>query len=155
MAENWGPRMLRGLTSEAALDDFFAAMLAEGYNATTDAPLCFLAEALAKRYPNAKIVLGVRDNKEQYGNSVRRLLKAFRYGNARPWKWVVDHAPYVLVLPSSRQLVPPRTQQRPRLTHHQASRSCLAAKPTCGSTTSRTARRHGSCPGSSASRSSA
>lgn len=80
----------RALTSDAALDGFLETILAMGFNATLDSPLCFLSMELAKRYPDAKVLLATRDSPEQYRRSIENLLSAFKYSGATPFRQLVD-----------------------------------------------------------------
>jgi len=60
-----------------------------GYNATTDAPAVHLFPVLMTKYPNAKVILGVRDRPRDWALSVRTLLRMSEVRKRLPWKWIM------------------------------------------------------------------
>jgi hypothetical protein len=101
MSQGMQPLAMRALSSEYWFEQFVQEILLRGYNATVDAPCHFFALRLAKRFPAAKVLLGVRDTPEQWAASFHTLMNAFRFVNARPFRWIVPQEWYSLFSVSS------------------------------------------------------
>ncbi|CAB9505334.1 NAD dependent epimerase dehydratase [Seminavis robusta] len=65
-----------------SIDDVLDGIAADGFNATIDTPIVFHYKEQMQRYPNAKVVLTVRDSPEQWAASfaktIRRMVLASR-----------------------------------------------------------------------------
>jgi hypothetical protein len=84
------PDFGRALKSQAGFDAFVDKLLAMGFNATMDQPFALLAPKLAKRFPNAKVLLTVRDNPEAWANSARSMMTSLVPFHQFPWFYITD-----------------------------------------------------------------
>lgn len=56
------------------IDDVLEAISVEGFNATVDGPTAFLYQEQMRKYPDAKVVLTVRDSPEQWADSFAKTI---------------------------------------------------------------------------------
>ena len=89
MSNNLQGAGLRGLTSPAAFREFTDIILSMGFNATLDSPQNSFAMDWAAMFPDAKVLLTVRDTPQQWAKSMDAMQDAFRYSYARPVKWFI------------------------------------------------------------------
>lgn len=82
--------MTKALMSDYYLDEFTNVLLSMGYNATLDMPGQALALRWAKKFPKAKVLLGVRDSPNQFAKSIMSLFQAFRFVQLKPFTWIID-----------------------------------------------------------------
>lgn len=64
---------VEALTSDRAMDAFVRRILDLGYNATLDSPMAMMLPALLGRFPEAKVLLAVRDSPEAWARSYAAL----------------------------------------------------------------------------------
>lgn len=83
-------QVVHGLTSDVEFEKLVQLILAKGFNATVDAPMGPLAVRLSKRFPNAKVILSVRDSPQQWAASMKALNWAFAPSTAWPLTSLVD-----------------------------------------------------------------
>jgi hypothetical protein len=76
--------------SDFYLDKFVHKVLALGYNATLDTPMQLLVFRLARKFPDAKVLLTVRDSPEQWTKSANLVYHLARHSVAFPWSHIVD-----------------------------------------------------------------
>lgn len=62
-------------------------LLDKGFNATVDAPTAIYWRELAARFPDAKVVLSVRDRPEDWANSVTTLHNMMKPLQGKPFSW--------------------------------------------------------------------
>ena len=83
------------LVSRVKLDDLASINLlldtvaTEGYNATTDFPLCMFYKELLARNPTAKVILSIRDSPEAWAKSYCDTIGRINLITSRPpWSWI-------------------------------------------------------------------
>jgi hypothetical protein len=94
MSNNLQDDATLAMTSDYFLDKFTNKLLALGFNATIDSPGFFFALRWAKKFPNAKVFLGVRDSSEEHDKSFHTLMHAFRTMWARPFVFATPKVPW-------------------------------------------------------------
>lgn len=71
-----------------------SAMRDEGFNASLDFPSCLLFAEQLEMYPEAKVILSVRDSGEQWARSVRETIggvyRPAITGIRAPWRWLTS-----------------------------------------------------------------
>ncbi|CAB9505391.1 NAD dependent epimerase dehydratase [Seminavis robusta] len=77
-----------------SIDDVLGGIAADGFNATIDTPTVFHYKAQMQRYPNAKVVLTVRDSPEQWANSFAKTIRRIVLAS--------EHVPFTLIGPMAR-----------------------------------------------------
>lgn len=78
------------LHSEEAARQFGLRLTSLGYNASLDIPFCFVAVEFARLYPEAKILLTVRDSPQSWAASFRNMTKNLLPARMFPWNYLVD-----------------------------------------------------------------
>jgi hypothetical protein len=74
---------------QAATEALVEIMARDGFNATSDFPACLLTAELFQRYPNARVVVGVRASGGAWADSVLSSIARFRpILSVPPWPWV-------------------------------------------------------------------
>jgi hypothetical protein len=73
--------------------DFLDAIPRLGFDATMDAPMNALWKEQARHFPDAKILLSVRDNSSHWFESFDKANEAFAPLESVPWSWLVDVGP--------------------------------------------------------------
>jgi hypothetical protein len=84
-------------------EKYIQAILGLGFNATTDfATGVLLADYLVNKFPNAKVILTLRDDLASWEQSLSHSLDALVSLKLFPWTWIMgDLAPLELVLQNS------------------------------------------------------
>ena len=85
-----GHDLMLALTCPQYFDLYTQKVLSLGFDATVDTPQNALALDWARKFPNAKVLLGVRDSPEQWAASVKFLLSNFVPFWVRPFSWFVS-----------------------------------------------------------------
>ncbi|GBG30554.1 Hypothetical Protein FCC1311_067742 [Hondaea fermentalgiana] len=80
-------RALEG--QEGALETWMAKVKAQGYNATVDVPMAFFFEELMELYPEAKVLLVVRENTTSWAESFAAQSRAFSSITGYPFNWLI------------------------------------------------------------------
>ena len=80
---------MRHSRGEVPVDAVIDAMARDGFNATTDMPACYVHADLLARWPNARVVLGVRRSGATWARSVRGTIgRNFNVMGRVPYRWV-------------------------------------------------------------------
>mmetsp|Transcript_3467 Transcript_3467/g.10636 ORF Transcript_3467/g.10636 Transcript_3467/m.10636 type:complete len:288 (+) Transcript_3467:725-1588(+) len=74
--------------NDSATQAWMDAIVRDGYDATLDFPTCFIATDLAKRFPESKVILTLRDSPAVWMQSYLFLLHAFAPGVGFPYSAV-------------------------------------------------------------------
>ncbi|CAM9803692.1 unnamed protein product, partial [Heterosigma akashiwo] len=73
-----------------SVQDAISAAVEDGYNATCDQPMADLFAAQLEMYPNARVILTVRDSPQKWAQSWKMLLE-FISVQERPFSFMVPH----------------------------------------------------------------
>lgn len=73
--------------------EFLSAIPRLGFDATMDAPMNALWKEQARHFPEAQILLSVRDNSSQWFDSFDSANTAFAPMESVPWSWLVNVGP--------------------------------------------------------------
>lgn len=85
-----GDLIVKAAASEYFFDQLVDTLLENGYNATIDFPMQTMALKLFKKFPNAKVLFGVRDTPEQWAVSMHQFMGHLRYAHIAPHRYYLD-----------------------------------------------------------------